>query len=146
MLGNFGQKYTNAAEKLCEMYYLCDWDKALDAGSPKENAEIMTLLQIAIYRCQKPVHIIGCKLLVLSHANVLNVSKIESFIQIIYNILSGYQNFIVLLYVSSNDGEWRALMDIFGFIIMMFIVKWAFFIVTHLFYCDSLSRYFTLIL
>lgn len=105
LLGNFGQKYTDSAEKLGDMYYMCGWEHLLDTESPKDNREIINLLEVAIFRCQKPVHITGLKFVVLSKANVMNVGRFYMFAYFTYNILSGFENFDVLLHVSKDYGR-----------------------------------------
>lgn len=75
MLGSFGQKYTDAAEKLGDMYYMCNWEQMLVTESVEHIREIITLLKIAIFRCQRPVHINGMGLVVLSNIKVFYVRK-----------------------------------------------------------------------
>lgn len=74
LLATFGQRHTNASEKLGDMYYMCNWEQLLVTESSQDYRDIMNMLEFSIFRCQKPVYISALNFFALSKENIMNVS------------------------------------------------------------------------
>ncbi|XP_055837978.1 odorant receptor 13a-like [Episyrphus balteatus] len=70
VVGSFGQRCTDAAAKMANSYYMCNWESLLDFGDVKANAELIRDISFAIYRSQKSVHLNGMKFVILSLSSI----------------------------------------------------------------------------
>nr|AOE48092.1 putative odorant receptor OR26 [Scaeva pyrastri] len=66
VIGFFGQRCTDAAAKMADSYYMCNWESLLIHNDSKTNAKLIRDITFAIYRSQKSVHLNGMNFMILS--------------------------------------------------------------------------------